>query len=671
MTVRLFAVFTLYSLVVPTVAFGYSPAAAGKSLTEDQKVLHVLNRLGFGARPGDVERVKKVGLDKYIDQQLNPSSIDDSLAEAKVKGLDINNMSTAEIFAKYPNPGALLRQLNGGKQAQANNADAAKNAPPNDPDQMTDQERRERQQELAKLYREYDLKPAGQLLPQIVANRVLRAVYSERQLQEVMVDFWQNHFNVFAGKAAVRWYIPSYERDVLRKYALGNFKDLLTATAESPAMLFYLDNFQSVSPNSQAPRANGNAGINPRIQAEILRTGQIPPQMRDRLRQRGMTDAQIDQRLKQMRTNPQPAQQQQKRQQRGINENYARELMELHTLGVDGGYTQKDIVEVAKAFTGWTIADPQGYRKSAAKMISGEDDRQLARLQKMAGVPDDLESGQFYFNDRWHEKGAKYVLGQKVDEGGIKDGLKVIDILVNNPATAKFIAKKLAIKFVSDKPSPELVGRVADAFHKSGGDIKTTLKALFTDKEFFATENYRAKIKTPFELAVSSIRALGADTNGSPAFLAMLNKLGEVPYGYQAPTGYPDMAEDWVNTGALLERLNYAVAVSSNRIPGTTVNLKNFQGESKQQTLDKTIATVLNGEIAPATRSTLIKQIEQPLPDVKEGKDLSNADMDVPNIRQGGQGGLNRQARLLPPTGNPDVFKVVSLVLGSPDFQRQ
>jgi uncharacterized protein (DUF1800 family) len=663
---------TLYSFLFPAVIFGAPPSLGKTSLTEEQKILHVLNRLGFGARPGDVERVKKIGLEKYIDQQLNPASIDDSVAEAKVKGLEIFNMSTAELFAKYPNPGALLKQLEGGKKAQANKqaqandqANADKNAPPQDPNQMTDQERRERQQKLQQLYREYDLKPAGQLMPQIAANRILRAVYSERQLQEVMVDFWQNHFNVFSGKAAVRWYIPSYERDVLRKYALGNFKDLLTATAQHPAMLFYLDNFQSVSPNAQQPGRNG-AG-NQRLQQIIRNGGQLPPQARERLRRQGVTDAEIDMRIEQMRKNPQP-QQQQKRQQRGINENYARELMELHTLGVDGGYTQKDIVEVAKAFTGWTIADPQGYRRSAAKMITGEEDRQLARLQKMGGVPDDIESGAFYFNDRWHEKGAKYVLGQKVDEDGIKDGLKVIDILVNSPATAKFIAKKLAIKFVSDKPSDALVDHVADAFHRSGGDIKTTLKALFTDKEFFAPENYRAKIKTPFELAISSVRALGADTNGSPAFLAMLNKLGEVPYGYQAPTGYPDQAEDWVNTGALLERLNYAVAVASNRIPGTTVNLNNLQGASKQQTLDKAIGSILDGEISPATRSTLLKQIEQPLPDVKGGEDVSDTGMDIPNMRPG-QG--NRQARLLPPSGNADVFKVVSLVLGSPDFQRQ
>ena len=651
-------------LLLPSLILGSTPLSPAKSLSEEQKILHVLNRLGFGSRPGDVERLKKIGIDKYIEQQLNPSSIDDAVAESRLKGLEVLNMSTAEIFEKYPNPGALLQQLEGTRRRQAN--DPTANNQPKAPDQMTADEQRERRQKLAELYQKYDLRPANQLMPQIAANRILRAVYSERQLQEVMVDFWQNHFNVFAGKAAVRWYIPSYERDVLRKYALGNFKDLLTATAEHPAMLFYLDNFESVSPNAQRPAANQNA--NRKLQ-QIANGGQVSPQMRDRLRRRGITDAQIDQRLSQMRNNPQPARPPQpQRAQRGINENYARELMELHTLGVDGGYTQKDIVEVAKAFTGWTIADPRGYRRSAAKMITGEEDRQLARLQRMTGVPDDLESGEFYFNDRWHEKGPKYLLGQKIDEGGMKDGLKVIEILVNSPATAKFIARKLAVKFVSDNPSNALVGRVADAFHKSGGDIKTTLRALFNDKEFFAPENYRAKIKTPFELAISSVRALGADTNGSPAMLAMLNKLGEVPYGYQAPTGYPDTAEDWVNTGALLERLNYAIALASNRIPGTTANLKQFQAADKEQILDKAITTILNGEISPSTRSTLIKQVQQPLPDVKEGTEPKNIDMDVPNMRQEGP---NRQARLLRPSGDPEVFKVVSLVLGTPEFQRQ
>ena len=647
----------LFTLLAPTfVVRGEMPA---KPLTGEQKIMHVLNRLGFGARPGDVEKVRAMGLQTYIDQQLNPSSIDDPVAESKVKALDVFNMSTAELFAKYPNPGALLQQLEGRNRNQPPQN-------PQDPNEMTQDQQRERRQKIQELYAKYDLKPAQQILPEIVANRVLRAVYSERQLQEVMVDFWQNHFNVFAGKAAVRWYIPSYERDVIRKNALGNFKDLLVGTAQHPAMLFYLDNFESVSPNAQTP---GNGQNGQRLQQFLRNGGQMTPQMRERIRrQTGATDAQIDQRIQQMRSNPQQAPQ---RQKRGINENYARELMELHTLGVDNGYTQADIIEVAKCFTGWTIADPRGYRRAAAATIKGTEDDRMDRLQRQFGVPDDVESGAFYFNSRWHEGGAKMVMGQKIDEGGVKDGLKVLDMLVASPYTAKFIARKLAVKFVSDNPSDALVSRVADAFHNSKGDIKTTLRALFGDKEFFAPENYRAKIKSPFELAVSSLRTLGAETNGGPAMAAMLNKLGEVPYGYQAPTGYPDTAEDWVNTGALLERLNFAVAVASNRIPGTTVNLKSFESKDRSQVLDKAVATILDGEISAATKATLLKQIEQPLPDVKAGSDMSDQNIDVPNMREGQQGRGNRQARLLDPSGNPEAFKIVSLVLGTPEFQRQ
>ena len=671
---RLIAFVLVWAFAAPAFAFGPASETNRKALTEEQKILHVLNRLGFGPRPGDVERVKAIGLQKYIEQQLNPAAIDDAAAEAKVKGLEVFNMSTADVFAKYPSPGALLRRVEGGRQAAADaqlrrrNAAAMTTPVSGEPAQAeaaTAAERRERQRKLQELYRKYNLRPAGQLMPQIVSNRVLRAVYSERQLQEVMVDFWQNHFNVFSGKNAVRWYIPSYERDVLRKHALGNFRDLLVGTAQHPAMLFYLDNYESVAPNS----GNQNRG-NGRL-AQAIRNGTLTPQMRERIkRNQGLTDAQLDQRIKQQQTMAQ------RQRRRGINENYARELMELHTLGVDGGYAQKDIVEVARAFTGWTIADPRGYRRAAAGMITGEEDRRLARLQRQAGVPDDIESGQFYFNPNWHDNGEKLVLGQKVNEGGLKDGMKVIDILVKHPSTAKFIARKLATKFVSDKPSEALVKRVADAFTKSNGDVKATLRAIFTDKEFFAPENYRAKIKTPFELAVSSIRALGGETNGGAPMVAMLNKLGEVPYGYQAPTGYPDTAEDWVNTGALLERLNFAVAVASNRIPGTRVDLKPFAADGKAKVLDKAIAEILEGEISATTRSTLAKQIEQPLPEVKPGTEAAEEDDEddagmmvaMPNMRQ--RRG-NRQARLLAPTGNPEVFKVVSLVLGTPEFQRQ
>ncbi|MBK8809786.1 MAG: DUF1800 domain-containing protein [Acidobacteria bacterium] len=651
---QLTALALVAALAAPLFAFGADTKGNKvKSLTEDQKILHVLNRLGFGARPGDIEKVKALGIKAYIDKQLDAAAIPDSIADSKVKGIEVFNMSTAEIFAKYPNPGALLRMLDG-NQANQNNAE-----------EMNEQQRRERQQKLRDYYVKYDLKPAAQLVPQISANRVLRAVYSERQLQEVMVDFWQNHFNVFAGKAAVRWYIPSYERDVIRKNALGNFKDLVVGTAQHPAMLFYLDNFENVSPTANV---NQRGGLTERQQT-MLRNGNLTPQMRQRIKQRtGATDAEIDARIKQMRDNPN--QQMPQQQRRGLNENYARELMELHTLGVDGGYTQQDIIEVAKAFTGWTIADPRGYRSAAANEIKGQENRRLERLQRMAGVPDDLESGEFYFNDRLHEKGAKNVLGQKIDNGGIKDGLKVIDILVSHPSTARFIARKLAVKFVSDKPDEQLVTRVAKAFQDSNGDIKTTLKALFNDREFFAAENYRAKIKTPFELAISAIRTIGAETNGSPAVVAMLQKLGEVPYGYQAPTGYPDTAEDWVNTGALLERLNFSVALASNRIPGTRVDLKRFESVSKTTILEKTLETVLDSDVSASTKQTLMKQIEQPLPDVKAPNEIDE-ELELSNMRGQGQGNRNRQTRLLPPSGNPEVFKIVSLVLGTPEFQRQ
>ncbi len=636
-------------MLVPAFAAGAASKNEKKSLTDDQKAIHLLNRLGFGARPGDVAKVKSMGPQKYIEQQLNASAVDDSAAEKKVGNLEVFKMTTAEVFAKYPNPGALIRALEGDGANQ-------------NPEEMTDKQRQERQQKLREYYLKYDLRPANQLLPQITSNRVLRAVYSERQLQEVMVDFWQNHFNVFAGKAAVRWYIPSYERDVLRKNALGNFRDLLVGTAQHPAMLFFLDNFESVAPNAQP--ANPAIG---RLQQQ-LRNGNLPPQVRERIKaNQGLTDAQLDERIKQAQ-NPQ---QNQQRARRGLNENYARELMELHTMGVDSGYTQKDIVEVARAFTGWTIADPRGYRRAAASMIQGNEEQRLARIQRQAGVPDDIESGEFYFNERWHDKDAKTILGQKVDEGGLKDGLKVIDILVKHPATAKFIARKLAVKFVNDNPSEALVGRVAAVFSKSNGDIKSTLRALFTDKEFYSPDNYRAKIKTPFELAVSAIRTIGAETNSSPAVLAMLNKLGEVPYGYQAPTGYPDTAEDWVNTGALLERLNFAVALASNQIPGTRVDLKRFEAKERAGILEKTIAGVLDNDISASSRATLMKQVEQPLPAVKAPNEPVDPEMAVTNMRPGQQGAGNRQARLLAPSGNPEVFKVVSLVLGTPEFQRQ
>jgi uncharacterized protein (DUF1800 family) len=671
---------------------GKKSAVESKKLTEEQRILHILNRLGYGARPGDVEKVRQIGLEKYIEQQLSAEKIQDAVAESKVKNLEVLGLSNAELFAKYPNANAVVqiaaresgvnaKQLKGDLKtackekkdengAMAMKQNAQPNAQPTNPANLSEDERSEYQRRIAEIYRENDLRRPQQITQQLSASRILRAVYSERQLNEQMVDFWTNHFNVYTGKAATRWFLPEYDRAVIRPNALGNFRDLLAATAKSPAMLFFLDNYQSVAENN-----NQNGRANKRLERIERNGGQIPPRMMDRLREQypNSSEAEIQQRVKQMQ---QRAQNQQK-QKRGINENYARELMELHTLGVDGGYTQKDIGEIARAFTGWTIVDPRGYRRAAAQM-TGEAGEKMGRgMQRLAGLPADAESGTFYFNSRQHDTGEKTVLGQKIPAGGgIEDGMKVIDILVKHPSTAKFIARKLAVKFVSDNPNEALVTRVADAFQKSNGDIKTTLRALFNSPEFFAPENYRAKIKTPFEVLTSALRALNADTNASPALQAMLAKMGEPLYGYQAPTGYPDTAEDWVNTGALLERLNYGLALSANRIPGTRVDLTKFVGkdpDNKEKVMETFVASILHNEVSPATKQTLMKQLNQPLPDVKldAPKEDEPAMENVAMQQGGGRRNQANQVRLLPSSGNPEVVKILGLVLGSPEFQRQ
>src|SRR6185369_9007306 len=539
-----------------------------RSLSDEQRIIHVLNRLGFGARPGDVERVKAMGIEKYIEQQLHPDQIADSAAENKLRELSVLNMTTAGLYEQYPQPGQLLRQLQArGMAPEEMPADAAKNPLDNEKNRKI----------IEEYYRDNGLQRPQRIIAELQASRILRAVYSERQLQEVMVDFWTNHFNIFANKGADRWLLPAYDRDTIRPNALGKFSTLLQATAQSPAMLFYLDNFQSVSPNANQGRRGG-----------LLQ--QLRPQ--------------------------QQQQQPQQRQRRGINENYARELMELHTLGVDGGYTQKDVQEVARCFTGWTIFQPRGGGAAVNAMMSEAGRR---------------NAGTFFFNARVHDDGEKTVLGHKIPAGGgIKDGLTVLDILAHHPSTAKFIATKLVRHFVSDMPPQSLVDRVAATFTKSDGDIRETLKAIFFSKEFNSTEAYRVKIKRPFELVISAIRTLGADTNGGPGTHRWIERMGEPLYGFQTPNGYSDAAESWVNTGGLLERMNFGLALANNRVQGTTVSLANTNG-AQAKVMDEYLKTLLAGDISAATREALLKQLEPSDP----------------------------------------ATKVVGLILGTPEFQRQ
>jgi uncharacterized protein (DUF1800 family) len=565
----------LLILLTQPIVFAQKHAKA-PALTEQQRILHVLNRLGFGARPGDVERVKAMGLENYINQQLNPEKISDSAAENKLADLSTLNMTTAELYGKFPQPGQLLRQLQArgmmpenNNQTQAQTQTQTQTQPPANP--LDNEKNREA---IEKYYRENGLQRPQRIIAELQASRILRAVYSERQLQEVMVDFWTNHFNVFANKGADRWLLTSYDRDTIRPFALSKFSQLLEATAKSPAMLFYLDNFQSVSPD-----AGG---------------GRLRPQQ----------------------------------QRRGINENYARELMELHTLGVDGGYTQKDVQEVARCFTGWTIFQPRGGAGVAAVVpprgLGLENNPRFGQaMQRPAGT--------FFFNTRAHDDGEKLVLGHKIPSGGgMKDGLTVLDILAHHPSTAKFIATKLVRHFVADNPPPALVDRVAETFRKTDGDIRETLKTIFFSKEFNSTEAYRVKIKRPFELVVSAIRTLGADTNGGPGTHQWIARMGEPLYGFQTPNGYSDSAESWVNTGGLLERMNFGLALAGNRVQGTSVNLAKTNGD-QSKVLDEYLKTILAGEISASTKEALMKQLGQ-------------SD---------------------PPT------KVVGLILGTPEFQRQ
>jgi len=666
---------------------------AGK-LSEEQRVLHVINRLGFGARPGDVERIKAIGLDKYIEQQLNPEKIDDSTTEAKLQNLTALRMTTPELYEKYPQPGQLLRALqqrgalpqdlaaardnrqqNGANNQNSNQPKTGESmsgemqGPPSNPanpnanpdssgNPMNNAEYR---RAVYAYFKENNLRPPQFITGELQMSRILRAAYSERQLQEVMVDFWTNHFNVFSGKGADRWLLISYDRDSIRPRTMGKFQDLLRATAESPAMLFYLDNFQSVSPNA-------------------------PQQQRPMVRQLGR-----DRNILTMSNNPQDEMPQQaQRQRRGINENYARELMELHTLGVDGGYTQKDVQEVARCFTGWTIFAPRGAGAAAAQ-ITNAGGRRAERLRENAG--------KFYFNPRVHDDGEKIVLEHKIPAGGgVKDGLMVLEILARHPSTAKFIATKLARRFVSDEPPKTLVDRVAQTYTKTDGDIREMLRTIFFSPEFNSSEAYRAKIKRPFELAISAVRTLGAETNGGPQFHQWIARMGQPLYGFQTPNGYSDVAEDWVNTGALLERINFALALASNRIPGTRADLSRFVGDmakektvDKEKLLDRFVTLIAGGEISAKTRESLLKQLNDQIT-VPTMPAVQTASLKIPQnpfeegFQRGnlpGRGGAQQNpdspsgqqrqqaANLNAAAIDNPVVKVAGLLLGSPEFQRQ
>ncbi len=636
------------------------PAGA---MDDQKRAVHALNRLTFGPRPGDVQRVTQMGVEKWIDLQLHPEKIDDSVLATRLAPFRTLRMDTHELVENFP-PNQVIRQVANGKASlpsdpakravyeaqlqryedkqdkdrkqEAGKSPAADAAPSSTGGEkmMADDSQRERRQEdrrfaNRKIQELLDL-PADQRLKEILKMsaddqfalvsdmngekadalaegmnpqqketlmalknpervvigeltqaKLLRAIYSERQLDEVMTDFWFNHFNVFINKGEDKILLTSYERDVIRPHALGKFEDLLVATAQSPAMLFYLDNWLSVGPDSDVA-----LGIAPRNHT----------QGHDRRPQYRPTKAK----------GKAPA---------GLNENYGRELMELHTLSVNGGYTQKDVTEVAKVFTGWTIDQPK-------------------------------KGGGFRFDPRMHEPGNKIVLGYKIKENGEKEGLEVLRLLARNPKTAHFISQKLAMRLVADEPPPALVDRMTKTFLKKHGDIREVLKTMLDSPEFWTPEAYRAKVKTPLEFVVSAVRASGAQVDDARQLIGTLNNFGMMPYGMQPPTGYSMKADTWVNSSALLGRMNFALGLAGGKIRGVSVDSAQLAPDAKnaQQALTALEEVLLAGDVSKQTHDTISNQL------------------DDPKITQ----------RKLDDTPRPpNVPAIAGLILGSPEFQRR
>jgi len=590
------------------------PLAATKGraarLNEDQKILHVLNRLTFGPRPGDIARIKQVGIDRFIEEQLHPETIDDSDLEKRLEVLPTQRMASSELYQFYPPPQVAEQRAND------------KSAPP------------------------VFGRPA-QVFGEMIQQKLVRAVSSYRQVQEVLTDFWFNHFNVFAQKEADQWFVTSYEREVIRPNALGKFRDLLLATAQSPAMLFYLDNWLSASPDAKQPRPPApprpqNAqppqpasGANPKPAEGVM----IPSGANQNSAMTGKKEG--DQNQQSTEAPKQPAPPKPPPRKPGINENYARELMELHTLGVDGGYTQKDVQEVARCFTGWTIDRP-------------------------------FQGGGFVFRPWMHDDGAKTVLGITIPAGGgMNDGLRVIDILSRHPSTARFISKELCQRFVSDDPPAQLVERVAQVFLKTDGDIREVIRAIVTSTEFNSPGVFRAKIKSPLELVASAIRAVDGDTNGAPALHEWMRRMGEPLYQYAFPTGYGESSAKWVNTGVFFNRINFAVALASNQINGTSydpMRLVSPEAAANSDALTTQLAALLvHTELAPDS----LRAVRDGL--VEQSPTVTAASAARPAMNSG------ERPEMLPvktasSDANPErrrIAQVIGLLMGTAEFQRR
>jgi uncharacterized protein (DUF1800 family) len=438
-----------------TVDTGATPASnqGPQTMTTDQQIAHLLNRITFGARPGDLEAVKAEGIKNYLASQLNPSSI----AESQEVIQQVQN--TPQLQAS---PGQLIAQYRQIQKQRKDQKQQSQNGEVKDTAEMQNVRKKTMQA--------------------LVQTRLVRAIDSKRQLQEVMTDFWYNHFNISIDKGLDHALVGAYEEQAIRPYALGRFRDLLGATCHHPAMLFYLDNWQ-----------NSKAGMLDRKGKEI-----------------------------------------------GINENYARELMELHTLGVDGGYTQKDVQELARVLTGLGLAGPRMAQATGGGMWG-------------------------YFNSNNHDFGDKVVLGQRIAGTGEQEIEQALDMLARHPATAHHIAYQLAQYFVADNPPASLVDKLAAKFSQSDGSIKAVMTALLDSPEFWDGRYNNDKYKNPFRYIVSVFRATKTEPQDYTAVAQFLRMQGQPMYGCLTPDGYKNTQSAWLNPDALMNRINFATMVGSGK----------------------------------------------------------------------------------------------------------
>jgi uncharacterized protein (DUF1800 family) len=650
-------------------------------LTERQAAAHLLNRFAFGPRPGEVDAVVRMGLDRWLDRQL-ASDLPDAKALEDLRELPALNMSTDQIFKTYPPAGTILVQakLAGILPDDIKRGDLKVKNRENDP------ERDELKAKLKAFAAEQGYRPEKELIGQLMTQKLVRAVESENQLEEVMTDFWFNHFNVSSTDPKVRPYLLSYERDAIRPQALGSFRGLLEATAKSPAMLVYLDNAQSTAAAGEPTTMQDEEDRTPRRRARFGGRGAAVADDSDPAMARYNGQGMLAARQNRLARSPLAPK---KKGQQGVNENYARELMELHTLGVDGGYSQQDVVEVARAFTGWGILPGQPKVRAAAEI-------RLARAERAGGLGFHQE-GDFLFRADQHDAAAKTILGVSFPAGrGIEDGEGVLDLLAANRATARHIATQLAVRFVSDHPSPALVDHLTGVYLKTGGDVRRLVAAIAESPEFWSRDAVGAKIKSPFELAASALRITGGEVIDPTALFQWINRMGQPLYAYQAPTGYPDRAEAWVNTGSLLNRMNFGLQLAANRVKGVSVDLTTLDGgrepASREDALRTYAALLMPGRDLDAALKllgpmvadpNLAKRLDQAA--AKDaGKDAAKADpaeaLFAGRPEMAMQGPRTVKVRgLLGDEPKPPIDRrppspleqVVGVILGSPEFQRR